>query len=308
MKMPLRIQDIAACAQLACILEASAPKPGNVNRYHDFRDTKYEHFLASGIAIGKPAENAAFLGFEAGKGGLDISDIGVGRLIRDAVFETKKWHRSNTNLGIAMLLIPLSAACGVTLARLKKMKNENVRKNLDLIIKKSTYKDSLFLYEAIRAAELGGLGRVKRLDVNVKSSDREIVKEKLNLYDIFDFSKWDSVARELITKMRISFEVGYPSIREAYSKKKDINAAILSAFLEILSRIPDSLIARKNGIKAAQEISQEARAVLETGIDAERLEKFDKKLRDKNNRLNPGTTADLVASSLMIALLNGLRL
>lgn len=299
------MKDIAACAQLACVLEASAPKPGNVNRHHDFRDTKYEHFLASGIAIGRFAESAASRGFEAGKGKISISDICVGRLIRDAVLETKRWHRGrNTNLGIAMLLIPLSAACGITIARFK---NENVRNNLDAVIKKSTYKDSLFLYEAIRAAKPGGLGKVRKLDVNDKSSDREIIRKKLNLYGIFEFSKQDSVALELITKMRISFEIGYPSIREAYSKKGDINAAILSAFLEILSRIPDSLIARKNGIRVAQEISQEARAVLETGMEAERLEKFDKKLRDKNNRLNPGTTADLVASSLMIALLNGLR-
>lgn len=298
------MKDIAACAQLACVLEASAPKPGNVNRYHDFRDTKYEHFLASGIAIGRFAESAALRGFEAGKGNISIGNVGVGRLIRDAVFETKRWHSGrNTNLGTAMLLIPLSAACGITLARFK---NEDVRKNLDAVIKKSTYEDSLFLYEAIRAAKPGGLGKVRKLDVNSKSSSKEIIRKKLNLYDIFKFSK-DSVALELITKMRVSFEIGYPNIIEAYSKKKDINAAILSAFLEILSQVPDSLIARKNGIKVAQEISQEAKAILETGTDAERLEKFDRKLRDKNNRLNPGTTADLVASSLMIALLNGVR-
>lgn len=316
------MKKIATCAQLACVLEASAPKPGNVNRYHDFRDTKYEHFLASGIAIGRFAEDAASRGFEAGKGNISIGNIGVGRLIRDAVFETKRWHSGrNTNLGTAMLLIPLSAACGVMISKLKKIENKNIRKNLDLIIKKSTYKDSLFLYEAIRAAKPGGLGKIKKipqgswhvrhsflrkLDVNDKGSDREIIKKKLNLYDIFKFSK-DSIAEELTTKMRISFEIGYPKIREAYSKKKDINAAILYSFLEILSRVPDSLIARKNSMKVAQEISQEARTVLETGMDAERLSKFDKKLRDKNNRLNPGTTADLVTSSLMIALLNGLK-
>ncbi|MFH1774013.1 MAG: triphosphoribosyl-dephospho-CoA synthase [Methanobacteriota archaeon] len=302
------MKKIATCAQLACVLEASAPKPGNVNRYHDFRDTKYEHFLASGIAIGRFAEGAASRGFEAGKGNISISNIGVGRLIRDAVFETKRWHSGrNTNLGTAMLLIPLSAACGVMISKLKKIENKNIRKNLDSIIKKSTYKDSLFLYEAIRAAKPGGLGKLRKLDVNDKCSDREIIKKKLNLYDIFKFSK-DSIAEELTTKMRISFEIGYPKIRESYSKKKDINAAILYSFLEILSRVPDSLIARKNSMKVAQEISQEARAVLETGMDAGRLSEFDRKLRDKNNRLNPGTTADLVTSSLMIALLNGLKI
>src|SRR5256886_6745916 len=38
--------DVAAAAQLACLLEASAPKPGNVSPFASFRDTSYEDFLA----------------------------------------------------------------------------------------------------------------------------------------------------------------------------------------------------------------------------------------------------------------------
>src|SRR3989442_13540233 len=44
--------DVAAAAQLACLLEASAPKPGNVSPFASFRDTTYEDFLASAPAIG----------------------------------------------------------------------------------------------------------------------------------------------------------------------------------------------------------------------------------------------------------------
>ena len=36
-------EEIAASAQLACLLEASAPKPGNVSPGTAFRDTQYEH-------------------------------------------------------------------------------------------------------------------------------------------------------------------------------------------------------------------------------------------------------------------------
>src|SRR2546421_5646145 len=44
--------DVAAAAQLACLLEASAPKPGNVSPFASFRDSTYEDFLASAAAIG----------------------------------------------------------------------------------------------------------------------------------------------------------------------------------------------------------------------------------------------------------------
>src|SRR3989442_13759141 len=45
-------EDVAAAAQLACLLEASAPKPGNVSPFGSFRDATYEDFLASAAAIG----------------------------------------------------------------------------------------------------------------------------------------------------------------------------------------------------------------------------------------------------------------
>ena len=39
-------------AQLACVLEVSAEKPGNITPSHDFDDTSYEDMLRSGIALG----------------------------------------------------------------------------------------------------------------------------------------------------------------------------------------------------------------------------------------------------------------
>src|SRR5207244_13249649 len=50
--------DVAVAAQLACLLEASAPKPGNVSPGADFHDARYEDFLASAAGIG-PAVAAA---------------------------------------------------------------------------------------------------------------------------------------------------------------------------------------------------------------------------------------------------------
>lgn len=296
----MKIEDIAICAQLACILEVSAPKPGNVNRLHDFVDTKFEHFVSSGVAVGRPVFKVAERGYRAGKGEIGPEDIGVGEFIKEAVFEASRWHGGmNTNLGISMLLIPLGASAGMSLA-----KDNDLQENIDPIIRATTYKDALNLYEAIRHANPGGLGDSEYLDVNDPDSDRKIAEDGINVYQIMDATEGDSIARELVTSYDISFNTCYPAIVEAYSKG-NINAAVVHAFLTTLSKVSDTLIAKKNGIAVAEKVSEDARAVLEGNLN---LTEFDSSLKSEDNRLNPGTTADLVASSLMIALLRGLRL
>jgi triphosphoribosyl-dephospho-CoA synthase len=295
----MKLSNVPLYAQLACILEASAPKPGNVNRYHDFSDTKYEHFLASGVSIGKAAGKACERGYKAAIGDIGFNEIGIGGLIKYSVHESQKWHRGrNTNLGISILLIPLSSAFGATLSQ---GSDGEIRENLDKIIKESTHLDTINLYEAIRRAKPGGLGRVDELDV-LDSFD-EIKNKKINLFKVMENCN-DSIARELVTKMKISFEMGCPCLIKEYSKTGDINKAIVKAFLEILSKVPDSLIERKNGKEIALQVSKKARRVLNGDIS---LEEFDKFLRSKGNKLNPGTTADLITSSLMIALSKGIK-
>ena len=88
--------DVSAAAQLACLLEASAPKPGNVSPGRHFADACYEDFLASAAAIGHPL---------AGAGTRPL-----GATVRLAVEATARWTRSNTNLGIVLLLAPLARA------------------------------------------------------------------------------------------------------------------------------------------------------------------------------------------------------
>jgi len=90
-------RQVAQAAQIACLLEVSAPKPGNVSRYADFTDTRFEDFLLSAVAIGPAMERA----------GRD----GVGQIIWRAVRDTQRLVRSNTNLGMVLLLAPLAKAC-----------------------------------------------------------------------------------------------------------------------------------------------------------------------------------------------------
>ena len=72
--------SIGLCTQLACIWEATARKPGNVSRFHDFADVGYLDFILSAAAIAPILEEAA--------------NRPVGQTILDAVTEVLKIARS----------------------------------------------------------------------------------------------------------------------------------------------------------------------------------------------------------------------
>ncbi len=84
----------------------------------------------------------------------------------------------------------------------------------------------------------------------------------------------------------------------------------MTAFLTILAAVPDTLIARKNGKAVAEDVSRRAAGVLSSGGGTSprgraRLDQLARDLGDEAHRLNPGTTADLVAASLFVFLTEG---
>ena len=88
--------------------------------------------------------------------------------------------------------------------------------------------------------------------------------------------------------------------------------ATVHTFRKILSQVPDTFIARKVGLEMAKTISAEARQILEEGglttlSGKNILWKLDNKLRDPENRFNPGTTADITEAVLAISTLSGYR-
>ncbi len=300
------MHNIATAAVLACLLEVSAPKPGNVNRFRDFEDTKYEHFLASASAMYKPFLQAAERGFDIGIGKQKAAEIGY--FILEAVKRAKEWHTGgNTNLGIAMLIVPLCAGAGYTVAKQDKI---DIKYTIDIankMIVNSTSEDAINLYEAIRFANPGGINKVDQMDVFDDSSFDIIIKRKLNMYDVLKIAEYDLIANELCNGYKITFEYGYNGIMRYYRETKDINFSIVKVFLEILSEYEDSLIVRKVSKKKASEVSKKAKEVLEEGMSSEALMEFDNFLRKKGNIYNPGSTADIIAASLFLCLLGGLR-
>jgi triphosphoribosyl-dephospho-CoA synthase len=273
---------VAGAAQLACVLEASAEKPGNITPSHDFDDTSYEDMLRSGIALGP----------ELGRAG----ERAVGETVLAAVRASRDAAGANTNLGIALLLAPLARAALTPSDR-------PLRERLGDVLAALTVDDARAAYAAIRLAGAGGL------DEPVEHDVRE--EPQVTLRDAMaSAAHRDTIAAEYVNDHAVTFELGLPALADALRDGLRARAAIVETALRLLATVPDTLIARKRGAEAAGRVAAGARQVLVAGGvrslgGRSALAEFDASLRQDGNALNPGTTADLVTAVIFVALLEG---
>ena len=277
-----RAADVAATAQLACLLEASAPKPGNVSPFASFRDATYEDFLASAAAIG-PALALA-------------GEQPLGATIREAVEATTRWAPSNTNLGLVLLLAPLARAA-------LQPGRKPLRAQLAATLADTTVADARDVYAAIRSAAPGGLGRASEQDV--AGTPTATLCEAMALA-----RDRDAIAREYATDFEATFEIGAPALRRARSDGLGWRDAVVEAYLTLLAASPDTHIARKLGSDAAVTVQRRGRAALDAGgvrtiAGRDATAALDRELRDEANTLNPGATADLTGAAIYVVLLEG---
>jgi triphosphoribosyl-dephospho-CoA synthase len=276
--------EVAAAAQLACLLEVSAPKPGNVSPFAGFRDATYEDFLASAAAIG-PALAAA-------------GERPLGATIRAAVEATTRWVPSNTNLGLVLLLAPLARA-----ALTPGGGGEALRARLAATLAATTVADARDTYAAIRLAAPGGLGRAPDQDVAGTPT--------APLRDVMAMAvERDAIAREYASDFRTTFELGAPALRAALADRLRWRDAVVEAYLTLLAAAPDTHIARKLGLPAAITVQQRGQSVIDAGgvrtaAGREAIAALDGELRDEANTLNPGATADLTGAAIFLVLLEG---
>jgi triphosphoribosyl-dephospho-CoA synthase len=274
--VPLTNDKIAWAAQIACLLEVCAEKPGNVTRHEDFNDTCFEDFAISAAAIGPAFQRAA--------------EVSVGETIIQAVRDTRRFVGVNTNLGIVLLLAPLAKAAGLD-------HSDTLRLAVGSVLKSLTVDDARLTYEAIRLASPAGMGTVQHHDLQEPDVD-------ITLREAMDQARdRDALAREYVTDFEITFEVGLNALQRILEQGTGMSEAVIQTFLTILTQVPDTLIARKNGMDVARKVSERAGQVLKCGgifsvKGKAEIKKFDLDLRDKGHTLNPGTTADLTAAVL----------
>lgn len=275
--MPKLSLGVGACVSLACAWEATAPKPGNVYRGADFEDLTYVDFLTSAAIVGPVLETAA--------------TTGVGATVLEAVGRTRAVVATNTNLGMLLLLTPLAAVPA------EKPLTSGIQGVLDSL----SQDDAEHVYEAIRVAQPGGLGKVDEADVTAGDAPQISLVEAMQLA-----ADRDLVARQYTNNFQQVFELA-DSINNAVDRNGSLSDAIVHAFLQLLADHPDSLIARKCGREVAKEVSAQAAQVLSRGVPGESnyeqaVREFDFSLRTDGHRRNPGTSADLIAAALFVLL------
>ena len=281
--------DIGAVAQLACLLEATAPKPGNVSPGVGFGDTTYDDFLASAAAIGHPLGTAA--------------SRPLGETILLAVDATRRWTSANTNLGIVLLLAPLARAAGLDHGESASIPLDALRRSLTHVLAETTVGDARATYAAIRLAAPGGLGTTAAQDV--ASEPTVTLTDAMRLA-----ADRDGIANEYATNFRATFQIAAPALCSARGDGLPWNDAIVETFLTLLASQPDTHIARRAGVTLARDVTSRALDVLRLGGVRTRdgrsaIDGFDASLRDERNRTNPGTTADITAASIFVVLLAG---
>ena len=270
------IDSISDAIRQACILEATAPKAGNVYPGQSFDSLEFNHFVTAADILAKAMSNKA---------------LPVARRALVACEETYCVTGTNVNLGIVLLITPLVAAAELSPIKSHAQWPEMVQQWLSEI----TAADSVALFHCIRVMTPGGMGQVDEMDVQDTTGDLNDIVAAMKLA-----SGRDRVAAQYAGNFNDLIDHVVPVVDECLRYSDDALSGIADAHLRLLATSPDTLIARKCGALVAADVQHRAGQV--DLDDDESRQQFDLFLRSDGNRLNPGTTADLIAAALFVLL------
>jgi triphosphoribosyl-dephospho-CoA synthase len=289
---------VSQCATLACLLEVTAPKPGNVHRAADFADMGLNDFVASAVAIGPVLEQAV--------------ERGVGATVLEAVRATRSVTHVNTNLGMLLLLAPLAAV----------PRDLSPLTGVADVLAQLTPRDTTDVYAAIRLASPGGM---QPRDHDVTQHD--VTQHDVTQHDVTRDTQDDEPPLKLLDAMRTAaawdriaaqYANGFADLRDRIvpwlsdaASRQPLPRAIVETHVRTMAELPDTLIARKCGTAVAEEAAARAQFALSMQSISEAsyeqsLADLDFWLRSDGHRRNPGTTADLIAAALFVTIREGI--
>lgn len=266
-------------ATLALLLEvAGTPKPGNVDRRRDLGDLHFEQFLAGAVG--------AAPGLGAAESGAPL-----GPAFERAVAGMSRQSGGNTQFGCLLLLVPLVRAATRDLSP----------KGVTAVVESTTVDDAVAFYRAfehVAVAVDDPPEDAAALDVCRGAAAESDLRERgTTWYDVMELSAGrDANARE--------WTGGFGRVFGAAAEICDDDGPVADraarAFLGLLAQEPDTLVAIEHGDEVAEAVRERAAAV---GTDLGAAEAFAESLVDRG--INPGTTADLTAAALFVALERG---
>ncbi len=272
-------REAAESAVFSMLLEVSAnPKSGNVDRGHDFPDMRYEHFLLSALR-----SYSVFL--EAAE-----RQRNIGELILKAV-QRSSARTGNIHFGSFLLLVPLvysweGDAGEITSKAISSLKNTD-------------WEGSLAVLEAYNL--LGArVMNAHQLSLKNKNTEKALREEELNLYQWMDRAPTQNIIAQELTRSYKHSLWGSRLLKGFVEEEDDINTAVVLTYHKLLSELPDPLIISKHGEEVAEEVMDKARQAMEK----RKFEDLDEELISRG--INPGTIADLISSSIFLALAEGL--
>lgn len=270
-------QQLTDCIHWACQQEVMAPKPGNVNPDSDGHQMQINDFLRSAAAIAPVMAQP---------------DLTVGQRILQAVIATRQVVDCNTNLGIILLFAPIIQASWQC-SQFSELPAalENVLQNL-------TVADAEDCYQAIQMAEAGNLGEIAEQDIRRKPT--VTLREAM-----FLAQNRDTIARQYVNNYKEVWEIAFKQLTNSLNCGEKVEWATAFAYLNVLSRVPDTLISRKFSRHQAQVVSENAQLFIAKMNNTPTLHSMQHELRDWDQQLkrlaiNPGTTADICAAALLL--------
>lgn len=284
--------DPSVLVVTACQWEVLARKPGNVHRFADFDNMTLHHFMFSANILGWVTREYPW-------------QDGVGRFIRAACAYQRGQMIPNTTLGIVLLVAPLLRVPDEWVS--KPMMRSGIhayqydlRRRIPEVLNQLTLEDARMVFQTIREINPGGLGDAAEQDV--RSEPTVTLLEAMKMA-----ADRDMIARQYANNYADVFDLGVPAFTDAFAKYGNVEVAVIACQFAWMAAFPDSLIARKRGLTVAEDVQRRVQHVLSLGgLDTPEGRRagveFDAYLRSDGNKLNPGTTADLVAACLFVAL------
>lgn len=279
----------ADAIQYACVLEATAPKAGNVHPVAKFDDLCFADFVAA----------AEIVACE-----LTTTSMGLGERVCSVIQHTRRKTDTNVNLGIALLLGPIVLAEEIDRPTGAAWTLNQWREATANVLSTLSAKQSHRIGQAIANAAAGGL------DGDYQPDDPSLdVHASTNSFDVMAGMRAaknrDLIAAEYAHGFETFFAQVVPTVEASVAETGDLLSGIALAHLRLLVDRGDSLIARKNGLETEHAIRDRAQHCLNAFSrdgDFDWIVEFDAHLRSAGHRFNPGTTADFIAAAVYVCL------
>jgi triphosphoribosyl-dephospho-CoA synthase len=269
--------EVASAVASALFLGYSAPMPGADSRYSD-GTVAHETRL-----LGVPALAAAASG-AAGRP--------VGEIVLEAVFGSRS-VAGYADLRAAGYLAPLARAA---------LLGERLKK----VLAGLSHEDARFFARALEATGPGyPQALAEALNVALGAGRDATLRDAMRFA-----AGWDPMAREYARDFEITRELACPALQTALTRIEATRPALVQAYLEVLSEVPDLDAASRAGRKEAEEVSRMARGVLKVGGVYSRrglqaVANLDGLLRS-DARLKPtATETPIVAAAFLVSLERG---